>query len=314
MRATVNISVKGTRHYKAAELLHEGSLSSGLAIRLEHQPDNPHDKNAVAVRVKRTGAMLGHISRKLAAKYAALINSGRIIEARITNIAKEGAYVNISVRVVYEQSNDQLAKKRSSRLWQSASALPMQPGIYSIRHIGSGRQYIGSSKNIKNRLHSHIRDLLIGCHANHTLQSDFSKFGANHFEAQALVRCVSLSKLPTLEADRISSLLNAGSPLYNLTLDGQGTGRKLHGHSNSEPISDRHARQRPKADQRLIKGDINTPVSDTNTPYPISQFTNVRPRNGGSFDYVCRFCDHVTRQPDSHVVRCSYCGKTEILA
>jgi hypothetical protein len=158
MRATANLSVKGTRYYRAAELLQKGSLSSGLAIRLEHQPDNPHDKNAVAVRVKRTGAMLGHISRELAAKYAALINSGRIIEASITNIAKEGAYVNIDVRVVYEQSDDELADKHSSRLWQSASALPMEPGVYSIRHIDSGRQYIGSSNNIKDRLHSHIRD------------------------------------------------------------------------------------------------------------------------------------------------------------
>jgi hypothetical protein len=252
MRATANLSVKGTRYYKAAELLQKGSLSSGLAIRLEHQSDNPHDMNAVAVRVKRTGAMLGHISRELAPKYASLINSGKIIEVSLTNIAKEGTYINIDIRVVYEQSDDQLAEKHSSRLWQSASTLPTEPGIYSIRHIGSGRQYIGSSNNIKDRLHSHIRDLFLGCHANHALQSDFSRFGANYFEAQVLARGVSPSNLPTVEADRISSFLNAGAALYNLTEDGQGTGRNFHSHSDSEPVSDRLARQRAEAERQRI--------------------------------------------------------------
>ncbi len=174
-------------------MLRKGSLSSGLAIRLEHRPDNPYDGNAVAVRIKTTGAMLGHISRGSAAKYAALLNSGETIEARITNIAKDGEDVNIDVRVVYEQSDDKLAKKyssrdqlaekHSSRLWQSTAVLPAEPGIYSIRHIDLGRQYIGSSNNTKDRLRSHIRNLSLGRHENYALQSDFSRFGANYFGA-----------------------------------------------------------------------------------------------------------------------------------
>jgi hypothetical protein len=116
MRAIANLSVKGIRYYKAAELLQKGSLSAGLAIRLEHEPDNPHDENAVAVRVKRTGAMLGHISRELATKYVALLNSGKFIEAEITDITKENRYINIYIRIVYEQSDNQLAEKHSSGL------------------------------------------------------------------------------------------------------------------------------------------------------------------------------------------------------
>jgi hypothetical protein len=34
MRAIANLSVRGTRYYKADELLQKGSLSSGFAIRL----------------------------------------------------------------------------------------------------------------------------------------------------------------------------------------------------------------------------------------------------------------------------------------
>lgn len=252
MQVTANLAVKGTRYYKANELLLKGSLSSGLPIRIEHQPDNPHDKNAVAVRVKRTGAMLGHLSKELAPKYAALINLGKILEASIANITKEGAYINIDVRIVYEQSDEQLAEKHNTRLWQSSSSMPTESGVYSIRNIESGRQYIGSSNNIRDRIRSHIKDLSLGCHANHALQGDFSSLGLNYFEAKVLVSGVSLSSLATEEASRISSFLNAGAALYNLTIDGQGSGRNFHGHSDSEPVSDKLARQRADVERRRI--------------------------------------------------------------
>lgn len=252
MRATANLAVKGTRYYKAAELLQRGSLLSGVAIRLEHQPDNPHDKNAVAVRVKRTGATLGHVSRELASKYAALINSGKIIEASIANVEKNGTYINIHVRVVYEQSDEKLAEKHNSRLWLSASGMPTEAGVYAIRNIDSGRQYIGSSTNLKDRIRSHIRDLSLGCHANHALQSDFFHLGADQFEAKVLVNGVSPSNLAPVEADRITSLLNSGAALYNLTADGQGTGRNSRGYTDSEPVSDRLAKQHAEAEQRRI--------------------------------------------------------------
>ncbi len=132
MRAIANLAVKGTRYYKVTELLQRGSLLSGLAIRLEHQPDNPHDKNAVAVRVKTTGAMLGYVSRELAPKYSALIADGKIIEASTANLENNGAYINIDIRIVYEQSDEQLAEKHNSRLWLSGSAMPKE-----------SRQYIG---------------------------------------------------------------------------------------------------------------------------------------------------------------------------
>ncbi len=252
MRASANLKVKGTKYYKAAELFQRGSLSPGIAIRLEHQPDNPHDKNAVAVKIKRTGAMLGHVSRELAPKYAALINDGKIIEASIANVERNGTYINIYIRVVYEQSDEQLAEKHNSRLWLSASLMPTGAGVYAIRNIDSGRQYIGSSTNLKERVRSHIRDLSLGCHANHALQSDFSNLGADHFETEVIESVVSTSNLAAVEAGRIKSLLNSGAALYNLTEDGQGTGRNSRGYKDSEPVSDRLARQRVEAEQRRI--------------------------------------------------------------
>ncbi|SMF53297.1 HIRAN domain-containing protein [Pseudogulbenkiania subflava] len=250
MRISANISVKGTKYYKAAELLQRGALSTGTAIRLEHQPDNLHDKNAVAVKIMRTGTMLGHVSRELAPKYAALINGNKIIEAGIANAEKNGKYINIDIRVVYEQSDEQLAQRHASRLWQSALVMPAEAGVYTIWNIDSGRQYIGSSTNIKDRIRAHMRDLTLGCHANHALQSDFTRLGAEHFEAKILERVVPPSKLAMAEAQRISSLLNSGAALYNLTDDGQGKGRSGRGYT--EPISDRLARQRAEEEQREI--------------------------------------------------------------
>lgn len=250
MRASASLKVKGTKYYKAAELFQRGSLSSGMAIRLEHQPDNPYDKNAVAVKVKRTGAMLGHVSRELAPKYAALINDGKIIEASISKIEKNGIYINIHILVYYHQADKQLAEKYNSRLWQSASLMPTEAGIYAIRNIHSGRQYIGSSTNLRERIRSHIRDLSLGRHANHALQSDFLNLGADQFEAKILDRAVSPSNLAAAEANRIASLLSSGAALYNMTEDGQGIGRHSLGYKDSEPVSDRLARQRAKAEQR----------------------------------------------------------------
>lgn len=90
MRRSTNFKIMGTQYYKATELFRQDSLVPNIAVRLEHQPNNPHDKNAVAVKLKETGAMLGHLSRELAPKYAELINSGKVIEAKITNVKKIG--------------------------------------------------------------------------------------------------------------------------------------------------------------------------------------------------------------------------------
>lgn len=128
--------------------------------------------------------------------------------------------------------------------------MPAEAGIYTIRNIQSGRQYIGSSINLRKRIDSHMRDLSLGCHANHALQSDFLNLGADQFEVKILDRAVSPSNLAAMEADRIASLLRSGAALYNMTEDGQGTRRHSLGNKNSEPISDRLERRSAEAEKR----------------------------------------------------------------
>jgi hypothetical protein len=224
-------------------LFQAGSLTVGLAISLEHQPNNPYDKNAVAVLVRSTGAMLGHVSRDLAPKYAKLINSGRIIEADISDVSEKRGYISINIHVVYERSEEELAEKHNSLLWRSSLSMPAAPGVYAIYNTKTARQYIGSSSNVKNRILEHIRDLSHGCHTNNALQSDFSHFGANCFEVQLLEDDILISSLSLAESEHILKLKDEDRSLYNLTFDGKGVRVRTKDYSDSKPISDRPMRQ-----------------------------------------------------------------------
>ncbi|SFR57455.1 group I intron endonuclease [Marinobacter daqiaonensis] len=251
MRATANLSVKGTRYYRASELFQKGSLYSGLPIRMEHQPHNPHDSNAVAFKIRSNGAMLGHVARDLAPKYARLLKEDMIIGAKIFSIKRDGADINIDVQVAYELSDNALSEKHRSRLWRSSMSMPMGPGIYAITNNVTGRQYIGSSYNLKDRARDHIKQLSQGCHANHLLQSDFSGLGPNQFEVRVLESPVRPSETAILEEKHIASLLLSGAKLYNLTGDGQGIGYRPTRHIRSESVSDRLIHQPLEEEQRL---------------------------------------------------------------
>lgn len=257
MLVTANIVVKGTNYYNVAELFEQDSLSPGLAVRLEHHPENQYDKNAVAVKVKSTDVMLGHLPKESAPMYATLIRRDKIVEASISKVRENQGYINIKVRIIYDQTDEELAEKHKSRLWLSASLMPSEPGVYAIRNIKTNRQYIGSSNNLKNRINSHLRDLSLGSHANHALQKDFSHLGFDYFEAVILISDISPSNLPTLEADKIGSLLKSGASLYNLTQDGQSKGRNYQSHTDFDPVSDRLAKQKIEAELRKSKEALN---------------------------------------------------------
>jgi group I intron endonuclease len=257
MRATAHLAIKGVSYYDAVALFKRGVLTPGLPIQLKHEADNPHDNNAIAVRLKSSGEMLGHLSKELAPKYAALVDHGRVLEACINGIEKNGKYLNIEIKVVYEQPDKELTARHTSRLWASSAAIPEGPGVYAIRNIRSGRQYIGSSINLRSRIRSHIKDLLAGCHANHALQSDFSALGANNFEAKTLANDVPQSRLNLIETQHIRLFLDSGDALYNLTFDGRGAGHKLRGLVRPQPISDQLANRRAE-DERLRIEQIRT--------------------------------------------------------
>lgn len=62
-------------------------------------------------------------------------------------------------------------------------------GVYLIRNKINGRVYIGSSKCIKTRVSSHLRQLKQNIHHSIELQLDFNKFGIENFQVEVLLEC-----------------------------------------------------------------------------------------------------------------------------
>ena len=62
-------------------------------------------------------------------------------------------------------------------------------GIYAITHKTSGRQYIGSSKEISTRVRIHKNALRKGKHHSAFLQRAWSKYGETDFEFRAVLYC-----------------------------------------------------------------------------------------------------------------------------
>lgn len=62
-------------------------------------------------------------------------------------------------------------------------------GIYAIRHIASGRVYIGSAVDLNRRRREHFRKLCAGSHCNSKLQNAWNKYGEDEFEFDVLEFC-----------------------------------------------------------------------------------------------------------------------------
>lgn len=59
--------------------------------------------------------------------------------------------------------------------------IPAVPGVYEIRNLISGRGYIGSSRNLRERQRQHSKELMTGRHHNPRLAAAYAKHGAEAF-------------------------------------------------------------------------------------------------------------------------------------
>lgn len=60
------------------------------------------------------------------------------------------------------------------------------PGIYAVRHLASGKVYVGSAVNVAHRLYNHTWHLSRGTHKNAHLQSAWRKYGDVAFALELL--------------------------------------------------------------------------------------------------------------------------------
>lgn len=87
-------------------------------------------------------------------------------------------------------------------------------GIYIITNINNGKRYIGSSKNLYNRLRDHLWDLKSDRHINSHLQNAWNKYGEENFEYGILCICDEEDKL-----NKEQFFIDEFSPEYNLDYD-----------------------------------------------------------------------------------------------
>lgn len=101
---------------------------------------------------------------------------------------------------------------KQSILQLSSKDLKGKSGVYMISN--NGRNYIGSSKSLYDRLLEHRNKLLKGVHPNDFLQNVYNKHGINDFEYQILEFCI-----PENRVIREKYYIDALKPEFNLQLD-----------------------------------------------------------------------------------------------
>jgi group I intron endonuclease len=69
------------------------------------------------------------------------------------------------------------------------SALLGKSGVYEIRHIDSGKRYVGSSCDVGQRWYAHRSKLRYSAHHSIRLQRSWSKYGESCFEFKLLLLC-----------------------------------------------------------------------------------------------------------------------------
>lgn len=62
-------------------------------------------------------------------------------------------------------------------------------GIYLIFNLVNGKRYIGSSRNLYNRINQHYQDLKCNKHHNTHLQTSWNKYGESNFVASVIEYC-----------------------------------------------------------------------------------------------------------------------------
>lgn len=109
-------------------------------------------------------------------------------------------------------------------------------GVYYIENVVNGKQYIGSSKDVYQRLRRHMSELRRGVHHNTYLQCSVSKHGLTCFVNGILEECsidqlllreqFYLDTLPKTNLYNVSSIAGSGGhdavqkPIYLLDLQG----------------------------------------------------------------------------------------------
>lgn len=110
-------------------------------------------------------------------------------------------------------------------------SLPNAAGVYRIIHIPTGREYVGSSKDIRHRRNRHFMMLRHGTHSNKHLQSAYNKYGRSEFEFHVLELCSAETRI-----EREQYYLDQRKPEFNWRLTAEPTGGWHHSEESKAKI------------------------------------------------------------------------------
>ena len=86
----------------------------------------------------------------------------------------------------------------------------MTSGVYTITHIASGKQYVGSTLDFQKRFVSHRWHLNRGTHRSPQLQAAWNKYGVDGFVFAPVLECT-----PDERVSREQDFLDSLNPRYN---------------------------------------------------------------------------------------------------
>lgn len=98
------LTVVGVRHHVTISTIREMAKDCPIKAKIEREPDNLHDENALAVIVlekPQKGMKIGYIPRQTAAELSARIDAGQIefVEAWLTEVDAESGVGELMTKV-----------------------------------------------------------------------------------------------------------------------------------------------------------------------------------------------------------------------
>lgn len=140
---------------------------------LRREPNNPHDRNAIAVEVCLR--CVGYIDRDNAAILAPILDRGATYEASL-DPSRYRTNGGIPLAIIVESRSDAIAPPKV------ASA--RTAGIYRLFVIGHQQSYFGQARDIQERIVQHWKDLNKGIHDNPVLRQLWYDRGGAAFRAE----------------------------------------------------------------------------------------------------------------------------------
>lgn len=171
MKKKIHTSIVGLNYYEATSEIFI-KINEGVEITLKPEPDNPHDKHAVAIFIE--SLKIGYIRAREAKQISDAMRSN-------SNITVRPEHIDTACRPTYLPATVTIEK--NIEITPPKIAPPNTAGIYRIYSSRTGGFYIGQSNDANRRIREHWTSLSLGIHPNSALQQLWNEYGDPNFIA-----------------------------------------------------------------------------------------------------------------------------------